>query len=229
MSATLTGRRAGDAAEPNRPAVEEPLAVELSADAGTILLHLARGAVAATASGRLRSADLRDFLPADPPAVLLSPHAAFVTLYEGGELRGCMGCVAADAPLWATVVSAAVAAASRDPRFRPVAEREIPALSIDVSVLGPSVPLRDPSAFRPGIDGLIVERGGRSGLLLPEVATDHGWGAREMLETTCLKAGLPEDAWRDPATRLLVFRTARLSETDAGDPCDGLPAEVQGP
>jgi uncharacterized protein, PH0010 family len=194
-----------------------PPPVTLTPDAGAILLRLARSVVAATASAALRRADLPGFLPPEPPAVLLAPAAAFVTLHQDGALRGCVGCLADDEPLWETVVSAAISAASRDPRFIPVTEREVPSLSIDVSVLGPPVPLQDPSAFRPGIDGVIVERGGRRGLMLPEVATDQGWGVREMLEATCQKAGLPRDAWRDAGTRLLVFRTTRVSETGEDD------------
>ena len=192
-----------------------PLPVALTSEAGAILLRLARAVVAATASDPPRTADLASVLPPDPPTVLLAPAAAFVTLHQGGELRGCVGCLATDEPLWETVVSAAVSAASRDPRFSPVAEHEVASLTIDVSVLGPAVPLRDPSAFQAGLDGIIVERGGRRALMLPEVATDQGWGVREMLETTCRKAGLSRDAWRDPAARILVFRTARVSE--AGD------------
>jgi len=192
-----------------------PLPVALTSEAGAILLRLARAVVAATASELPRTADLASVLPPDPPTVLLAPAAAFVTLHQGGELRGCVGCLATDEPLWETVVSAAVSAASRDPRFSPVAEHEVASLTIDVSVLGPAVPLRDPSAFQAGLDGIIVERGGRRALMLPEVATDQGWGVREMLETTCRKAGLSRDAWRDPAARILVFRTARVSE--AGD------------
>jgi len=86
-------------------------------------------------------------------------------------------------------VSASVGAA-RDPRFLPVTEDEVPTLSIDVSVLGAVVPLDDPTAFRPGIDGCIVERGSRRGQLLPQVATENGWGAREMLEAH-LREGRP--------------------------------------
>jgi AMMECR1 domain-containing protein len=91
----------------------------------------------------------------------------------------------------------------------------LPAIHIDVSVLGPTVPLADPMAFRPGIDGIIVARDGRRALLLPEVATDLGWGAREMLDAVCEKAGLDGHAWHDPRTRLSVFRTTRVSEADA--------------
>lgn len=196
----------------------QPLPVALTPEAGAILLRLARAVVAATASGRFRTAEVLGLLPPDLPAILLEPAAAFVTLHQDGELRGCIGSLAADEPLWETVVTAATGAAARDPRFLPVAEHEVPSLSIDVSVLGPAVPLPDPAAFRPGIDGVIVERGSRRGLLLPEVATDQGWGAREMLETTCRKAGLAQDAWRDAGTHILIFRTARVSETSGPDP-----------
>jgi AmmeMemoRadiSam system protein A len=195
----------------------QPPPVALSVEAGAILLRIARSVVAATASGRLQSADVSSLVPRDPPAEVLAPAAAFVTLYLGGELRGCVGCLASGLPLWESVVSAAESVATRDWRFPPVTESEVPSLSIDISVLGPPVPLKDPSEFRPGVDGLIVERAGRRGLLLPEVATDHGWGVSEMLMETCWKAGLPEDAWRDKLTLLLVFRTARISEVDAND------------
>ena len=194
-----------------------PPPVELSAEDGRLLLHLARAAVEATVVGGLAAFDPSDLLPEHPSPVLLAPAAAFVTLREGGELRGCIGTLATDRPLWKAVVSAAISAASHDPRFPPVAAHEVGSLAIDVSVLGPAVPLEDPAAFRPGIDGLIVEHGLRRGLLLPEVATDQGWGAREMLAATCWKAGLPMSTWRDPDTRVLAFRTARIGEADARD------------
>jgi AmmeMemoRadiSam system protein A len=213
MQTTAATARDPAQAQPADAGLPPPVA--LSPEAGAILLHLARIVVAATASGRLRSVDLPSLLPDDPPASLLAPAAAFVTLHRGETLCGCVGSVATDQALWVSVTSAAVSAASRDPRFLPIAEREVPSLTIDVSVLGPREPLGEPSAFRPGIDGVIVERGDRRGLLLPEVATDQGWGAREMLEATCWKAGLPEDAWRDEGTRLFVFRTARVSEAGA--------------
>jgi AmmeMemoRadiSam system protein A len=123
-----------------------------------------------------------------------------------------VGSLVAEQPLGRAVASAGASAAVRDPRFMPVTERELPAIHIDVSVLGPAVPLRDPMAFRPGIDGIIVARDGRRALLLPEVATDLGWGAREMLDAVCEKAGLEGHAWHDPRTRLSVFRTIRVSE-----------------
>jgi AmmeMemoRadiSam system protein A len=125
-----------------------------------------------------------------------------------------MGSLVAEQPLGDAVASAGMSAAVRDPRFVPVTECELPTIHIDVSVLGPAIPLRDPAAFRPGIDGIIVARDGRRALLLPEVATDQHWGAREMLDAVCEKAGLEGHAWHDPRTHLFVFRTVRVSEAE---------------
>ena len=136
--------------------------------------------------------------------------AVFVTLTEAGELRGCMGTLEPDRPIEETVALTAITAALEDPRFRPVAADELELIHVDVSVLGPPVELEDPSEFVAGIHGVIVERGGRRALLLPEVATDHGWDGARMLGAVCEKAGLPRDAWRDQQTRRLVFRTIRF-------------------
>lgn len=221
MTATRTIPPPVEETAHERPGTAQvPPPVELSAKDGRLLLHLARQAVVTTVSGRVHAFDPSDLLPEPPTAALLAPAAAFVTLREGGELRGCIGTLATDRPLWKSVVSAAISAASHDPRFPPVAAHELPTLTIDVSVLGPVIPFDDPTAFRPGIHGLIVEHGLRRGLLLPEVATEQGWGAREMLAATCWKAGLPMRAWHDPETRILAFCTARLSEADASDADD---------
>ena len=77
-------------------------------------------------------------------------------------------------------------------------------------MLGPFHPIVDPDAFRPGIDGVLVESGGHLGLLLPEVATAASWGAAEMFGAVCRKAGLAADAWRDHRTRLSTFTTTRF-------------------
>ena len=191
-----------------------PAPVSLDLETTTALLRIAREAVAAAATQAPRPR--HESRPVT--AALDEPGAAFVTITEHGLLRGCMGSLVAEQPLGDAVASAAVSAAVRDPRFLPLGERELPEIHIDVSVLGPAVPLRDPAAFRPGIDGIIVARDGRRALLLPEVATDQGWDAREMLDAVCEKAGLEGHAWHDPRTRLFVFRTVRVSEgeTPAG-------------
>lgn len=138
----------------------------------------------------------------NPSPALTARGAAFVTIRSGGELRGCIGHVEAVKPLWESVREMAEAAASRDPRFPAVRPDE--PLEIEVSVLSPMVPIR-PDEIRVGTHGLYVRRGTSSGLLLPQVAVEWGWDAPRFLEQTCRKAGLPLDAWRDPATEILGF------------------------
>ena len=173
-----------------------------------VLLDLARDGIdAAIAGERLPELD-ETSLPVD----VRLPAAAFVTLREEGELRGCMGRLDEGRACWRNVLSAAANAAVGDPRFAPVVGAERPDLAIEVSVLGPFVELADPADFVPGLHGIVVERGGRRALLLPQVAPENGWGGTEMLSACSWKAGLPQDAWRRPGTRLLVF-TALVFDT----------------
>jgi AmmeMemoRadiSam system protein A len=185
----------------------DPPPVEIPPTEQARLLGLARAAVA-VAAGALPGTALDAALDAGP---LPDRRAgAFVTLTEDGELRGCMGNLDADNPAWASVVEAARWAARGDPRFPGVEPGELAAMDIDVSILGPMQRLADPAAFRPGIDGIVVRRDRRRGLLLPEVADSVGRGPTDMLVACCRKAGLPGDAWRDHGTELWVFRTHRF-------------------
>jgi AmmeMemoRadiSam system protein A len=141
-------------------------------------------------------------------------------LTDAGELRGCMGTLDPEQPVAQAVATAAMTASLDDPRFYPVEADELADLEVDVSILGVPVELVAPADFVPGLDGIVVERGRRLGLLLPEVATDHGWDGERMMGAVCRKAGLPPDAWREPETRCLVFRTARFG----GRVIEGTPA-----
>jgi AmmeMemoRadiSam system protein A len=173
------------------------------------LLDLARRSVEAAVCGRYApEADT------SPPERLLEPAAAFVTLREGGELRGCIGLLRFEVSLWDNVREAAAAAALDDPRFMPVREDELAVLDLEISVLDPPVPLHDPASFEPGRHGIVVERGLCRGLLLPQVAPEMGWGRIEMLEGVCHKAGLAPDAWRKAGTRLFVFESVCFDEAD---------------
>lgn len=189
-----------------------PRPVELCPEAGALLLRIARATIAAAASRDTGAVDLATLLPRDLPAELLTRRAAFVTLHLGGQLRGCMGSILPERPLWEAVVAAAVAAAERDPRFAPVSAEEVPDLELDVSVLGSPVPMAEPLALRVGVDGVIVEHGRYRGLLLPEVAAELGWDAARTLRAVCDKAGLPSDDWTDPDARVFAFRTAKVHE-----------------
>jgi AmmeMemoRadiSam system protein A len=184
-----------------------PDAVVVSDEDRGRLLDLARAAVA-VASGAAGESVLEAAITAGPLPSF--PAAAFVTLLDDGELRGCMGTLDPDGEAWQAVVDTAGWAARRDPRFPPLRAAELAALEVDVSILGPMVLLEDPTLFRPGIDGIVISRDGRRGLLLPEVADDVGHGPTDMLDAVCHKAGLPRDAWRHPRSSLWVFRTLRF-------------------
>jgi hypothetical protein len=156
------------------------------------LLTLAREAVAAHAThGR----------PPVPPldGLLGEPRGAFVTLHVRGELRGCIGHIEADEPLARVVARCAVHAASADPRFPPIAAAELITMEIELSLLSAPEPLDSLEDILIGRDGLIVEQRLRRGLLLPQVAVEHGWDARTFLARTCEKAGLARDAWKNGA------------------------------
>jgi len=134
-----------------------------------------------------------------PPAGTLSaPGAAFVTLTAAGRLRGCIGYTEPVSPLYKTVQECAIAAATEDPRFRPVGPEEVDSLHIEVSVLTPLVPIR-PGEVQVGLHGLMIRKGARRGLLLPQVAVEQGWDRNAFLSAVCEKAGLPPDAWRTGA------------------------------
>jgi AmmeMemoRadiSam system protein A len=170
------------------------------------LLALARKAIAA----HLACTPLA--LP-EVSAALRGAGAAFVTLRgrADAELRGCIGTLEARQPLVEAVVRMAVAAATQDFRFASVTARELPSLVLEISILGPAAPI-EAQAVEPGVHGLIVRHGGRSGLLLPQVATDHGWDRETFLQYTCLKAGLSRDAWRDAGAILLAFTAEVFGE-----------------
>ncbi|HDR06556.1 MAG TPA: AmmeMemoRadiSam system protein B [Candidatus Coatesbacteria bacterium] len=137
--------------------------------------------------------------PKAPSARLKEKRGAFVTLTEEGRLRGCIGYVEPVVPLWRAVREMAVAAATGDPRFSPVSPDELERLRIEISVLSPLTECRDPGRVTVGRHGLIVRRGGRSGLLLPQVPQEQGWDREEFLAHTCLKAGLGPEDWKSGA------------------------------
>jgi AmmeMemoRadiSam system protein A len=147
---------------------------------------------------------------AEPPEALQTPCGAFVTLEKRGQLRGCIGHIEALRPLYATVRECARAAALEDPRFEPVAPAELSSLRLEISILSPLMDIA-PQDIEVGRHGLLVSRGARRGLLLPQVAAEWNWDREQFLEETCLKAGLPSDAWRHGA-RIQAFTAQILKE-----------------
>jgi AmmeMemoRadiSam system protein A len=144
------------------------------------------------------------------------PTGVFVTLHQHGALRGCIGQIDAGLPLAQAVSICAAAACSADPRFVAVTPMELPAIDIEISVLGPLQSVDTLSEIEIGRHGLVVELGSRRGLLLPQVATEQDWDARTFVEQTCRKAGLPPDVWPGRA-RLWKFEAEVFGEGETSD------------
>jgi len=174
------------------------VAFSLSMEDRQVLLAAARTAIES------RLLRLSASYPQGSP-VLQTPCGAFVTLKIDGNLRGCIGAVTAAKPLVETVKEMAVASAFEDPRFTPLRREELTGLQIEISALSPFRRIDDVGQIEVGTHGILMRRGYRSGLLLPQVATEQGWDRNAFLRHTCRKAGLPEDAWKDPETAIEVF------------------------
>lgn len=160
---------------------------------------------------------------------LAARAGVFVTLnyLKGAEehLRGCIGFPLPYKPLHQSVVEAAIAAATQDPRFPPVSDaKELARIVFEVSVLTEPEELKvaSPAAYRDAIrvgrDGLLLKWRYGSGLLLPQVPAELGWDADEYLANICYKAGAPPDVWLDPSSRLYTFQASVFKELRPGGP-----------
>jgi AmmeMemoRadiSam system protein A len=184
----------------------------LSEDLRLELLSLARRALEAHFAG-----ELPPRLTSDRSEAFGEPRALFVTFRRHGRLRGCIGTLAPEGDLPRMVGKFALRAALEDPRFPPLSPAELPECAIEISVLTAPRPLERPEDVQVGSDGLIVEADGRSGLLLPQVATEWGFDREAFLAETCRKAGLPYDAWQKPGTSVWVFQAEVFGEGETWD------------
>ncbi|MEM3670237.1 MAG: AmmeMemoRadiSam system protein A [Thermoprotei archaeon] len=145
------------------------------------------------------------------------PTGVFVTIKESGKLRGCMGVLNGKLPLLQAVWEAARQAAFFDPRFPPLSPQEVDRCEFEVTVLDRMEALRLEDkenidrVIVPGVHGVQVKSGSRSAILLPQVATEMGWGATELLDAVCVKAGLSPGAWRREPIQVYRF-TATIIE-----------------
>jgi AmmeMemoRadiSam system protein A len=180
----------------------------LSNDDKSALLKIARRSLVETiVHGSL-------WQPDAPAGILAERRGAFVTLHVRRKLRGCVGQVETNKSLAETVARCAISAAREDDRFNPVQPEEVALLEIEISVLSPPKPIT-PDEIVIGEHGLIVGRGPFRGLLLPQVATERHWTDEKFLSETCLKAGLPADAWKSAETRIFGFTAEVFSEHEA--------------
>lgn len=158
----------------------------------------------------LKDKKVSNFKSSDPE--LLTPAAVFVTLTQNGVLRGCIGTTAPHAPLYEAVNQMALGAAFEDYRFPPLTASELPKTRIEVSVLSPMTKVSCADDIKTGVQGVVVRRGGRSGLFLPQV-WEQLPNKEEFLNELCSqKAGLEPDAWKDPKTELYVFTVFAFEE-----------------
>lgn len=127
-------------------------------------------------------------------------RAAFVTLEKHGQLRGCIGDILPRRPLYKSVIANAINASTQDWRFSPVTLAECNDITIEISALTPPQPVASSADIRIGIDGVVLQKGGRSAVFLPQVAPEQGWDLATTLTHLSMKAGLPPDAWKEGAT-----------------------------
>jgi AmmeMemoRadiSam system protein A len=137
-------------------------------------------------------------------STLSQNYGAFVTLTKHGQLRGCIGFIEPILPLHQAVMQASVYAACQDSRFLPITQDELDDLKVEISVLTPLRKIDDPKRVTVGKHGLVIAMDGKRGLLLPQVAVENNWTRETFLEQTCLKAGLPKNAWQSGA-EIFVF------------------------
>ena len=130
---------------------------------------------------------------------------AFVTIKVAGNLRGCSGRLDTESPLWSKIPELARAAAFEDNRFQSLNKDELDHTDIEITLLGEPVEVKNLDEVLIGRDGLIIERGFNRGLLLPQVAVEHGWDLKEFLAHTCVKAGLEANDWENKDVKILRF------------------------
>ena len=158
-----------------------------------------------------QSAIERRFKGEKPPQIdiagghLNENRGAFVSLHRQGRLRGCIGTIQPNRPLYQVVEEMATAAAFDDTRFSPLSAGELKDLDLEISVLTPLQRVEEVKEIEVGKHGLYIKKGFYAGLLLPQVATEYNWERVTFLEETCRKAGLPKNAWKEKGTEIYMF------------------------
>lgn len=164
-----------------------------------ILLDIARHAI--------KSAVLKTEETPEPreEKALNMRNGCFVTIKQDGDLRGCIGNFQSELPLFREVADMAAASATKDPRFYPLQEMDVETISLEISVLSPLAKIESIDEIVIGKHGIYLEKGYYRGVLLPQVATEHEWDRETFLKQTCLKAGLPTDAWESEDADIYIF------------------------
>jgi uncharacterized protein len=146
--------------------------------------------------------------------VLKSHSGAFVTLTEFETLRGCIGYIIGDQPVFKTVCEAAIQASQNDPRFQPLHKSELKDIKIEISILSEPFPLNNYDEIELGKHGLILEERGRRGLLLPQVPIEHKMNKDQYLDSICQKAGFHKSYWKEKELKLMGFTATVFNEAE---------------
>ncbi len=191
-----------------KTAIEPNKSTGLSDNEKKELLIIAR----TTLEKHVRGGKIPEDIPLDKK--LLEKRGVFVTLQKHDTLRGCIGYVEGIKPIYEAVRDNAINASTNDPRFPPVKPEELKDIDIEITVMTPLKKITDPNVIEVGKHGIIIQRGRVFGLLLPQVATDYGWNREEFLAHTCMKAGLPINAWKEKDTEIYIFSGEVFSEKE---------------
>ncbi len=175
------------------------------------LLRLARSALIYFLENR--KVPTADELDVEPTSAMARSGAAFVTLEEESQLRGCIGDILPRGPLYESVIRNAINAGVNDWRFPPVTRPECDKLTFEISALTVPQPVLSSAEIRIGTDGVILSKDGKSAVFLPQVAPEQGWDINQMLTHLSVKAGLPPDAWMQGAS-FMVFQAVVFSESE---------------
>ena len=149
------------------------------------------------------------------PELSIKNTGAFVTLTINNELRGCIGFLEApNKKLIDTITEAAKRAAFNDPRFRPLSNRELNNIKIEISILSPFSPIKSYDEIKLGIHGLLLDEEDTRALLLPQVATEHNFTLHDFLSAICQKGGIDSNTWQKRNLNLKIFTATVFSEKE---------------
>jgi uncharacterized protein len=179
--------------------------IKLSPGEQEYLLRYARETIAADQEGRPPRYEVKPEANEGADSAFMLRCGAFVSLHKGMALRGCIGRMTSPLLLTDTVREMARSAAFSDPRFPPLHKDELSLCRIEISVLSPLESCADPARIVVGKHGVHLSFHGRTGVFLPQVPEEQGWGLTEYLEQLCRKAGLPTGAYREKGAELSVF------------------------
>ena len=187
---------------------EQPEPVQLTHPEKVALVDIARAAIL----NRLTHSSAPTTDESTLTDAMKQLSGVFISLHIGDELRGCIGSIYAEEPLAEIVAHMAVQAATQDPRFAPMVVSDLNRVDIEISVLS-ELSFIEPEQVQVGQHGLLLSKGSRRGLLLPQVPEQYGWSREHYLDQLCLKAGLPEKSWKESDCRLQMFTADVFSES----------------